>query len=146
MKTFVLVLPMVAALSFAACGKSPEAQAAQKEIGEALDATKNLVLKSIEDLKQKAQPQVDRLGEDLANLRAQLQQRGEQVAAKAKPLLADAEARLAEAKQRLSAARDASGEKTQEALAELQSSLRSALQAFGRAAQALQQKPETPPK
>lgn len=146
MKTPVLVVPMLAALAFAACGKSPEAQAAQKEITEALDATRNLVLSSIEDLKQKAEPQVARLGEGLADLQKQLAQRGEQAAAQVKPLLADAEARLTEAKQRLTAARDASGEQAQQALAELQSSLRSAGQAFAEAKQALQQQPEAPPK
>lgn len=138
------VLALVAAATLTGCGKSPEAQAAHKEISEAFDATKNLVIRSLADLKQKAEPQVDRLGEGVAALRAEVESRGQQVADAAAPLVQKAEASLAEAKQRLAAARDASADKASAALAELQASLRSAGEAFAAAKQSLQE--EAPPK
>lgn len=129
-----------------ACGESAEAKAAHEEILEAFDATKDLVVSSLSDLQQKAEPYADRLEEGLTSLRAELAQRGEQVKAQAAPLLAAAEARYAEAKQRLAAARDASADEAKQALAELQASLRAAGNAFAEARQALQQPSDAAPK
>ncbi|MBL9079641.1 MAG: hypothetical protein JNL08_19210 [Planctomycetes bacterium] len=140
----LLVPVLFAVVAFAACGESAEARAARKEITEAIDATRDLVLSSLADLKQKAEPQIDRLGEGLLALRAEAEARGQQLSAAAAPLVQKAEASLAEAKQRLSAARDASAEKTAAALAELQASLRSAGEALAAAKQSLQA--DTPPK
>lgn len=134
-----VLVAILLAVSFPACGESAEAKAAQEEILEALDATKNLVVASLSDLKQKAEPYADRLGDGLSSLRAELAQRGEQVKAEAAPLVAAAEARLSEAKQRLAAARDASADEAKQALAELQASLRAAAAAFAAAREALQQ-------
>lgn len=138
MTTRSFLVAILAAFVLVACGESAEARAAKKEIFEALDATRNLAVTSLSDLQQKAEPYAAQLGDGLANLRTELAERGEQVKAKAAPLVAEAEARFAEAKQRLAAARDASADEAKQALADVQSGLRRAGEAFEEARRALQ--------
>lgn len=102
-----IALSVLMAITGSACGDTAAAREARDEIGEAIDATRDLVVETWADLQRKAEPRLRQATADLDALRQQLARQGEQAGAKAGEVVAEAEQRLEKARARLAEAKDA---------------------------------------
>jgi hypothetical protein len=97
-------------LLLSSCGDSVEARDARREIEEAADATRDLVVATWNDLAERAEPQLEELRVRLAELREAAARRGDAALAEVRPALAEAERKLEQIGDEIAAAKDRSAE------------------------------------
>lgn len=118
-----LAFLLASAIGFAACGDSEAAGRARREAGDAVDATKDYAIEAWRGLATKAEPRIRELGDDLARLGREIEQRGEQASASAREAVRDAGQRLERAERQLADAKDSASRSLDETWSSIQAEL-----------------------
>jgi hypothetical protein len=109
----VTSLPLL--FCFAACGDSAEAREVREKVGETVDATKDLAVKTWADLKRESQPMLDGARQQLDELQKDIAAGGSKVSEQAKQAAAAAKREIDDAAKAVESVKDAGSESAQKA-------------------------------